>query len=251
MEVDLTHVDPGVVIDAVEFPFVGGIGLLQDGNRAVGRDGKDVVGGVGGPQCLQVGLVVGLVGAGPQQDRQRTTGAGPVGDDPVGITRHGGIVVLQVANRRLQVDDGGRRLAGGLGTPSRTGRDDHQTPCQRRLHGVGLVRVARTKACLPHHPGLGRHVAPHLIGQEDGGRPGRVTMDGATLEVGLRHVDVQALVLGIDRVANVNDVLVRAVGHGLAIDTRASGHGGETREIEGVHGSLLGLLGGVCTGAIH
>ena len=46
MEVDLTHVDLGIVIDAVEFPFVGGIGLLQDVNRAVGRDGKDVIGGV-------------------------------------------------------------------------------------------------------------------------------------------------------------------------------------------------------------
>ena len=251
MEVDLTHVDLGVLIDAIELPFIGGIGLLQNGNRAVGRDGKDVVGHVGGPQCRQVGLVVGLVGAGPQQDRQRTTGAGAVGDDPVGIARHGGIVVLQVANRRLQVNDGGRRLAGGLGTPSRAGRDDHQTPCQRRLHGVGLVRVARAEACLPHHPGLGRHVASHLIGQEDGRRPGRVAMDGAPLEVRLRHVDVQALVLGIDRVANVDDVLVSPVGHGLAIDTGASGHGGETREIEGIHVGLAGLLGGVCTATIH
>ena len=251
MEVDLTHVDLGVVIDAIELPFIRSIGLLQDGNRAVSRDGKDVVGRVGSPKCLQVGLVVGLVGASPQQDRQRTTGAGPVGDDPVGIARHGSIVVLQVANRRLQVNDGCRRLAGGLGTPSRTGRDDHQTPCQRCLHGVGLVRVARTKACLPHHPGLGRHVASHLIGQEDGRRPGRVAMDGATLEVGLRHVDVQALVLGIDRVANVDDVLVSPIGHGLAIDTRASGRGREARKVEGIHVGLAGLLGGVCTDAIH
>ena len=251
MEVDLTHVDPGVVIDAVEFPFVGGIGLLQDGNRAVGRDGKDVVGGIGRSQRLQVGLVVGLVGAGPQQDRQRATGTGPVGDDPVGIARHGSIVALQVANRRLQVNDGGRRLAGGLGAPPSTRRDDHQTPCQRRLHGVGLVRVARTKACLPHHPGLGRHVAPHLIGQEDGRRPGRVAIDGATLEVGFRHVDVQALVLGIDRVANVDDVLVSPIGHGLAIDASASGRGREARKVEGIHVGLARLLGGVCTDAIH
>ena len=32
-----------VVMDAVELPFVGGIGVLQDANRAVGGDGVDVV----------------------------------------------------------------------------------------------------------------------------------------------------------------------------------------------------------------
>ena len=60
-----------VVIDAVELPFVGGVGVFEDGNRAVGGDGVDVVARVRCAEGLQGGGVVGVVAARAKQYRER------------------------------------------------------------------------------------------------------------------------------------------------------------------------------------
>ena len=70
-----------VVIDAVELPFVGGVGVFQDANRAVGGDGVDVVACVRRAHDFKEFAVIAVGYARAEQYRERAAGAGAVADD--------------------------------------------------------------------------------------------------------------------------------------------------------------------------
>ena len=204
-----------VVIDAVEFPFVGGVGVLKDANRAVGGDGVDVVARLRRAQRLQGGFVIGVVAARAKQHGQRAARAGAVADDFFGVARHGGVVVAQVTHRRFEVDDGGGRFAGRAGAAARAGRGDDVAFGECGLHRVRALLFA--VFVFARHARFGGHVAADLVRQEDGCGGGAIAVDAAAVEVGFRDVDVDLLVVGLNGLVDVGDAFVGAVGDGSAV----------------------------------
>ena len=56
-----------VVVHAIKLPLIRRIGMLQIGNRAVGRYGEDVITRLSRANGFQIRLIIGMVAARPQQ----------------------------------------------------------------------------------------------------------------------------------------------------------------------------------------
>ena len=203
-------------MDAVEFPFVGGVGMLQNADGAVGGDGVDVVACVRRAHDFNKQFAVIAVGnTRAEQNGKCAASAGAVADDFFRVARHGGVVVAQVAHRRLEVVDGGGRFAGRAGAAARAGRGDDVAFGKRGLHRIRPWLVA--VAPFAGHARFGGHVAADLVRQEDGRGFGGVAVDAAAFVIGFRDVDVDLLVFGLNGLVDVGDAFVGAVGDGSAV----------------------------------
>ena len=214
--VNLAGADFFVVVHAVKFPFVGAVGVVKDADGAVGGNGVDVVRGVRRAEGFEGSVVVGGVAACAEQDGEGTAHAGAVADDFVGVARHVGVVVFEVAHGGFEVDDGGGGFAVGAGAAARAGRGDDVAFGERGLHGVRPCFFAVATAA--GNAGGGGHVAANLVRQEDGRGRGGVAVDAAAGVVGGGDVDVDGLVRGVHGFGDVGEVFVGAVGDGFAVD---------------------------------
>ena len=214
MVVDHGNVDFFVVVHTVELPFVGGIGVFQIGNRAIGGYGEHVVRGVGRTQRAQIGRVFAGVAAGAEQCGQCAARAGAVADDFARVARHFGVVGFEVAHGGFQIDNGGGCAPVGFGAAARAGAGDHIALRQGHGDGVGLAAAARIGFRLPR---FARHVAAHVVGEENRRGVFGEAVDAAALEIGFGDVHVHDLIARVGRLHHVNNVLEGAVWHALPV----------------------------------
>ena len=193
--------------------------MVQVDNRAIADRGKHVVTLLGGTHGTQQRLIGGIVARGAHQTRHRTSGAGAVGDDLLGIAEHHVVKLAQVADGGLQVQDGGRstacinrlafldaRLLVGTGSSHRrvaataAGNGDHIALFQCPARGITRLGLLCGR----------RHIAAHIGTQQY--RRLLCCPDG--------HIHVDGLIGGIFHIGHEEHALIGCVVHLLAIGHR-------------------------------
>ena len=92
-------------------PFISHVGMFQIGDGTVTDGRKHIVARIGSTHLLQQRSIERMIAGGSQQRRHRPTRTGSVCHNPLGIARHEGIVVVQIAHGSLQVKQAGRRTS--------------------------------------------------------------------------------------------------------------------------------------------
>ena len=206
-------------VGAVIEPLVGHVGMVKVDNRAIAHRCEHVVTLLRAMGAAQQRLIGGIVARGTHQTRHRSTGAGAVGDNLLGISQHHVIKLAQVPYGGLQVQYGGRSttrvdgqslldaglLVGSGGNHRRVaataaGDGDHiallQCPA-RGIAGLGLL-------------GWRCHIAAHVGAQQY----------RRLLRRSLGHIHVNGLIGGVLHVGHEEHALIGRVVHFLAIGHR-------------------------------
>ena len=212
------------LIDAVEHPLVGHVGVIEVRDRAVGHRSEDVVALMSCADGPELGVVLLAVARGTEQCGESAARARAVRDDPVGIAgRQAMAVVAQVAHGRLVIDEKGRSLAdvrlaviADRRAAADSRRCDDIALRERDERGIGAAAHAFTGARLL---AVARHVAADAVRQEDRRGLRRVAIDcAALLEIRLGDEDAHGLGGDGGRLCCIDDIAVGAECHILSLE---------------------------------